>query len=120
VPADIEIGPWPPGAECGLPHFAYRVPKTDADTYPAVCPIIEAVHDNQLGQLVVPWPDGVEVSPLLKCYLVSYYLGMLVRYFPSRWMALIRRQKGDAVLPLLRSAMAHVEEDFPKLALALL
>ena len=40
---------------------------------------------------------------------------MLVRYFPSRWMALIRNEGGDGALPFLREAMDYIDQDFPRL-----
>lgn len=73
-----------------------------------------------MGQIIAALPDRQYVSAISKAYLVSYILGVLVRYFPSRWMALIRNQKGDAVLPLLRAAIVYVEEQFPQLALSIL
>jgi hypothetical protein len=38
-----------------------------------------------------------------------------VRYFPSRWMALIRNEGGDGALPILREAMDYIDQDFPRL-----
>lgn len=119
VPQHIEIGLMAPGSGCDYPNFAYRVEHSNKK-YPVACPIIESINEFSIGNIIVPWPQNLYISQFSKCYLTSYVLGMLVRYFPSRWMALIRNQKGDAALPLVRAAIRHIEEDFPRMALALL
>lgn len=117
VPDDIEIGGW--GGDPMMfpfPNFAYRLPHNVSSTGLSGRPALEEFGDKY-GSLIVPWPNGGYVSPLLRCFLASYFLGMLVRYYPSRWMAFIRNEKGDAVLPLLRETIDYVEQDYPRLAL---
>jgi hypothetical protein len=48
--------------------------------------------------------------------MLSYFLGMLVRYFPSRWIALLRNEKGDVAQPILIAAVNAIETDYPILA----
>jgi hypothetical protein len=64
--------------------------------------------------LLEPWENGGYLSPLLRYFVISYILGMLVRYFPSKWMYLFSYQKGDAQLPLLRETISNIEFAFPK------
>ena len=63
---------------------------------------------------VVPFRGGSFLSQLLLCFTVAHFLGMLVRYYPSSWMGMLYAGVDDAAIPLLREAVAHVEEDFPK------
>ena len=60
------------------------------------------------------FPNGDKLTEFIKLYLVSYILGMLVRYYPSIWTALLRNEKGDFAQPLLVDAAKAVEEDFAK------
>src|SRR5258706_7599387 len=103
------------------PHFVVRLPHEENGRWSSHCPKIEDADDLGFsGKLIAPWPSGGYVSPLLKCFLASFFLGILVRYYPSSWMALIRNEKGDVAIPLLRAAMHHVEEEFPRLIYAAL
>jgi hypothetical protein len=119
VPSDIEIGAWPAGTMYGVNHFGFRVEKDSSGSFPAACPVWEEISGG-FGNLIAPWPNGVYVSPATKLFIVAYFMGMLVRYFPSRWMALIRGQKGDGLLPLLREAIDQVEQEFPEHTLGIL
>lgn len=53
-------------------------------------------------------------------YLMSFYLGMLCRYFPTHWISLIHGEKGDALWPVLNRAQHYVEQAFPELVIELL
>lgn len=119
VPAEILIGLWPADDLYGVNYFGYRVEQDSGGSYPTACPLCEG-NGGSFGSLVSPWPNKAYVSPATKLFIVAYFLGMLVRYYPSRWMALIRGQEGDAVLPLLREAIDQVENEFPELALSIL
>lgn len=57
------------------------------------------------------------MSKIMTLFLISYVLGMLVRYHPMQWTALIRGQIGDAALPTLMSAVEMIEQGFPQLVL---
>lgn len=39
---------------------------------------------------------------------------MIVRYHPSRWVALMRNKKGDAAQPCLKAAARTLASDFPR------
>ena len=36
-------------------------------------------------------PNGDKLSELLKLYLMSYIVGMVARYYPAQWLAVIPR-----------------------------
>jgi len=130
VPADVEIGLTPSSPTNGLPSMAYRIEGTHPGAASSPRPVIEfsgsyvprkeVVWHHGIERIIVPWEGGVYVPPILMGFLTSYVLGMLVRYFPARWMAIISGQKGDGMLPLLREAIDYVEREFPAMALKIL
>ena len=75
-------------------------------------------NDEAGNLLLVPRMDnGLGLSSLALLYLVSYFTGMLVRYYPSAWRAFLDRRPGDSAFPVLRAAVSLVERRFPILAL---
>ena len=65
--------------------------------------------------LTEPFPSGARYSQLCITYMVSYVLGMLVRYYPTHWISLIQGSKGDSMWPAINLAQQTVEESFPEL-----
>ncbi|MGO4156628.1 YaaC family protein [Cupriavidus sp. YAF13] len=70
--------------------------------------------------LSAPFPSGARYSQLCITYMVSYILGMLVRYYPTQWMSLIQGEKGDMWWPTINRAQQFVEESYPELVVELL
>jgi hypothetical protein len=64
--------------------------------------------------------DKACYSQLGVTYLMSYFLGMLCRYFPTHWISLIQGEKGDAHWPILNRAQYYVEQAYPELVIELL
>lgn len=62
-----------------------------------------------------PFDDGARYSQLSITYLVSYVLGMLVRYYPTHWVALIQGGSGDRFWPTLIRAQQLVDYTYPEL-----
>jgi hypothetical protein len=62
-----------------------------------------------------PLPNGARYSELAMLYMVSYMLGMLVRYYPTHWMSLVQGDNGDAIWPTLNRAQHCVETTYPEL-----
>lgn len=62
-----------------------------------------------------PFPCGTRLCQLGMTYVVSYYLGMLVRYYPTHWITLINGEKGDSWWPTINRAQQMVETTFPEL-----
>lgn len=65
-------------------------------------------------QVILDFSNGDKMTEFFKLYLLSYCLGMLSRYFPSVWMALLRNEKGDFAQPLLIRAVEAIESGFPE------
>lgn len=62
-------------------------------------------------------PDGLDLSSLSLLYLIAYSMGMLARYYPSKWLSLLNSSKGDFAFPLMKAATTVVENRFPQLVL---
>jgi hypothetical protein len=67
--------------------------------------------------LTALYPGGVKLSKIITLFSLSYMLGMLVRYYPMQWTALIRGQIEDSALPTLAAAVDLIEHDYPQLVL---
>lgn len=61
-------------------------------------------------------PDLI-LSQISITYAISFILGMLARYFPTHWYALIEGGKGDSIWPAINSAQTYVEIALPELIL---
>jgi hypothetical protein len=74
------------------------------------------INDSQGNVFVVPLiHQSSRLSKLLMLYATSYALGMLGRYYPSRWMALLTGGSGDFSYPLLAEASRVIEDVFPQM-----
>ena len=54
------------------------------------------------------------------CYLISYFMGMLSRYFPTHWVSLVNGGPGDRLWPIINRAQNYVESVFPELIVELI
>ncbi|CAE6724382.1 YaaC family protein [Paraburkholderia nemoris] len=70
--------------------------------------------------LTARYSAGPSLSNVTALFLLSYTLGMLVRYFPTQWTALIRSQISDAALPTIAAAIETIEAEYPRIVLAFL
>jgi hypothetical protein len=57
---------------------------------------------------------GQQFSKASAILALAYVMGMLVRYYPSKWMSLVRNEIGDAGVPTILAAIDYVEETFPQ------
>lgn len=62
-----------------------------------------------------PFPGEARYSQLSVTYMVSFVLGMLVRYYPTHWMALVHGDRGDSLWPTVNRAQRLVEQSYPEL-----
>ena len=65
--------------------------------------------------LASPFPNGGRISEMGLTYMMSYMLGMLVRYYPTHWIALVHGRRGDELWPIVSQAQRFVETAFPEL-----
>jgi YaaC-like Protein len=113
---------WPEGAQLHhrgtcrrlpIPNFYITIPANDLNVIKTALPMSQ-YRGGDAFDVIEDFENGDRLSQLYRTYMMSYILGMLVRYYPSRWIALLRNEKGDAAMPLLVSAMNAVESDFPR------
>lgn len=73
------------------------------------------MNDTKGNVFVVPIiPGGSRLSKMLLLYATSYAMGMLCRYYPSRWVNLLTGGAGDFSYPLLAEATRVIEDVFPQ------
>lgn len=65
--------------------------------------------------MVEPIAPGVRYSQIAFTYLLSFYLGMLSRYYPTHWIAMLDGSKGDRLWPTLHRTQHYIENAFPEL-----
>ena len=75
-------------------------------------PVSHYGGEGEYMVVMLDFPNGDKLTEFMKLYLISYILGMLVRYYPSIWTALLRNEKGDFAQPLLVDAVEAIEKDF--------
>ena len=46
-------------------------------------------------------------------FALSFFMGMLSRYYPTTWISILHGGKGDKCFPYLYSAIEYIEEYFP-------
>jgi hypothetical protein len=65
------------------------------------------------ARYVARFSDACDLSKPVATYALAYILGMLVRYFPTTWMMIVRSERADAGLPTLLECVAYIESRFP-------
>lgn len=70
--------------------------------------------------VVQPFDNSIYYSEIAITFLLSYYLGMLVRYFPTHWTSLVQGENGDMYWPILNRAQNYIENVYPELILELI
>lgn len=88
---------------------------TSNETHPQFSQRFYDIFNTGTGEIVLTKAihKDLHINTLSQFYLLSYFMGMLARYFPSIWMSISRSQKGDAIYPLFIKAMEHIENHYP-------
>lgn len=75
-----------------------------------------------IGNVVLyrPLESKLYFTPLAACFMLSFVLGMLCRYFPTTWINIARTEKGDAFYPLATRLLDWIEESFPAMVVDVL
>jgi hypothetical protein len=89
--------------------FAYK-----PERFPAVW---DRVSDQMLGigeaRFVARFSQDCDLSKPIATFTLAYILGMLVRYYPTTWITIVRSERHDAALPTLLESVAYIESRFP-------
>ena len=88
--------------------FVRRGGESDLSAFP----VSHYGGEGEYMVVTLDFPNGDKLTEFTKLYLVSYILGMLARYHPSIWTALLRNEKGDFAQPLLLDAVEAIERGF--------
>lgn len=99
--------------QAGLELFSRNPPQFIHTYLNKTFGAIPALH------IAKPLPGNSRYSQICVTYIVSFVLGILVRYFPTQWVSLVQGSKGDALWPTLNQAQHVVEETFPELIIEL-
>lgn len=100
--------------------------KADDETFKKSIPLFIHSYINKtfgsIPSLYIsePFHQNLCYSQLCITYMVSYVLGMLVRYYPTHWMSLTQGDKGDEWWPTINRAQHFVEQSFPELVIELI
>lgn len=70
---------------------------------------------NGMEWIIRPLPNGDNIVDIHRLFMESFILGMFSRYFPSKWMSLLRSEKGDIARSVVLAAIARIEDRFPHL-----
>ena len=75
-----------------------------------------------IGNIVLfgPLRSNLYITPLAACFMVSFILGMLCRYYPTAWIQMSRTEKGDAFFPLATRLLDWIEEALPAMVVDIL
>jgi hypothetical protein len=106
-----------------IPALATVTPEIAAppDGRPSAKFAVEMSHEDVrlplrssagINWLVVPLQPSLDLSFVSIYYLLSYATGMLCRYFPQHWLALLRGSRGDRLYPVVREGQAIVARRF--------
>lgn len=87
-PAKRVIDPTAQGRRLPIPGTHFLVGGSDPSELKSELPLVQFVGNDGMF-IVEAFPGGDRLSELLRSFLLSYMLGMLVRYHPSRWVALL-------------------------------
>jgi hypothetical protein len=97
--------------------------RGNAETFARFMPQFMHTYINKLFDsiptlhIVDPFTDSVRLSQLAITYVLSYFLGMLARYFPTHWIALQSGARGDGLWPTIHAAQEYIESSFPELTI---
>ncbi|EKF9663271.1 hypothetical protein O1C66_003543 [Vibrio cholerae] len=72
---------------------------------------------GDFATVISDFPNGDKLTEFTKLCLLSYILGMLVRYYPSKWISLLKNEKGDRAQPLMLEIVSAIESNFAEEAL---
>ncbi|MET3601757.1 YaaC family protein [Martelella mangrovi] len=92
------------GFRACLPQILDTRVKRTMGNYPSPHLVSRFSKENWLSQISVT-------------YITSYMLGMLARYFPTHWSALMGGEKGDGIWPDINAAQRYIEVALPELVL---
>ncbi len=77
--------------------------------------IARTISGNPSPYLTTKFFPDIQFSQIAVTYMLSFILGMLARYFPTQWNALMGGEKGDSLWPRINAAQTYIETALPEL-----
>lgn len=108
------------------PNGTFSKIKCSSQAFEAALPQFMHAYVNKMFgsipslHIAKPFQNDVRLSELGIAYMLSYFLGMLTRYFPTHWVALHSGSKGDGLWPTVSAAQSYVEAVFPEMIIELI
>lgn len=99
---------------CNSKNFQKNPPQFFHSYINKIFETIPALH------IVKPLNSGSRYSQISLTYMLSYFLGMLSRYYPTHWTSLFSGEKGDGRWPEIYLAQKYIDLCFPELILEFL
>jgi len=116
VPADVPLSTSDEAWPYKVNNIFYSINHASKSELLAKLPPVKSDREGNT-YIVEPLPDGLDLSSLSLLYLIAYSMGMLARYYPSKWLSLLNSSKGDFAFPLMKAATTVVADRFPQLVL---
>ena len=116
LPADVTLTTSDEAWPYKVKNIWYRINHSSESELLAKLPPIKSDKEGNT-YVVGPLPSDLDLSSLSLLYLIAYSMGMLARYYPSKWLSLLNSSKGDFAFPLMKAATIVVEDRFPQLVL---
>ena len=96
----------------GIPLVSVVNEIDDISERDALMPMLYQTNGD-FDYIIQDFPNNDRLPRYVILYLYAYILGMLVRYFPTKWMSLVNGEKGDAARPLIYEVIDLIECDWP-------
>ncbi|HCG7921957.1 TPA: hypothetical protein NJ501_004384 [Vibrio parahaemolyticus] len=112
--------------ELGYEIVGHKTFKATTEVFSKSTAIFTHSHLNkQFGSIPrlamsPPIGDKGTFSEISLLYISSYFMSMLVRYYPTYWVSLVQGGKGDVFWPSIYKAQQIVENTFPELVIELI
>lgn len=85
--------------------------------FPNITQLWDGAFDIGDATVIPVFKNDIGLNQLGGMYMMSYTLGMMVRYYPTTWISLRRAEKGDKVYPFIHRIIDFIDEKYPKVIL---
>ena len=99
------------GPECNPYGAVYPCRGYGKNIEPDLLPVFHYEDTDQIS-VCESMPNGDKLSELIKLYLMAYIVGMVARYYPTQWLAVIRGTSKSSDSAMLLCAVTAIERNF--------
>jgi hypothetical protein len=100
-------------------RYSFALPYQSEEEFKQVFAQLPAIQNGQGGFMffVSPLDDRTRLSSFASLYIIGYTMSIMARYYPSSWLSIINRNRGDFAYPIMKAALSLVQDKFPELIL---